>query len=332
VIVFDSVLNGGVTVSYETTAIVWYDKRGFADYANKKNIYRLSYLSEVLEESIEFCNTSTGSDGSEVTYETNDACSVRVDQNPSKSAPFNFYTNGTVKSMIWIVDKSSTPKHFYTNLGNVGHYRTGGATSDTGFVANMTSSSVIEQASVRFKVEPLGSLKYGGRLAKGIAPTSCTIGMRTVNFTLNTSNSKYNTYYMSSNIELGKTVTVTYQRAVTKYTVPTIGESNIIGFEINACNGIVAVEFPDVDKDEYESCEIPSTRQIDIASLLSVSVAAAAGKVVTSTTLAEGTWTVDNKGAILVNITTADYHIIDCGNVKKNAKIYIDSRDAETTP
>ena len=317
---FDTNITGVVQIKYKTRAISAYTINGYYDSTAKTRTYKVQYLNQMLDQSIDVPNTGTNNE--DITINANgDVCKVIVDSNITKDQPFSFYVAGTLGKVIFSDGTSSDTTNAGTPfipIRKIGDFDDTFLNDVTDLVSTipMTMTVTVEEANYPNSVVVL---------PKGITPTGFKVGSIDIDVPF-ANNSGLSKKYYIDRAYAGASLTVAYTVEATKYTVPACGVNNTVKtFDIFACDGVTSGVYPAPNENDTNlvSCALPQTFTVNVKDLLGVNAVDAVGKVVTDS---DGTsYTVDDFGKIYVTMNTSKKLTIDCSNVQSNREIYIDT-------
>lgn len=317
---FDTNVTGVVQIKYKTRAISTYTTNGYYDSTAKTRTYKVQYLNQMLDQSIDVPDTATNDE--DITINNNgDVCKVLVDSNITKDQPFSFYVAGTLSNVIFSDGSLSNT----TNAGVPAlPIRKIGSFDDT-FLDNVTEEDSTIPMTMTVTAEEYSIYYSVVVLPRGITPLGFKVGNIDVEVVSYISQGMNWKFYIDR-VYAGASLTISYTVEAKKYTVPACGVDNTVKtFDIFACDGVTSGAYPAPNEDDTDlvSCSLPQTFTVNIKDLLGVNTVDAVGKVVTDSD--GNNYTVDDFGKVYVNMTEAKKLTIDCSNVQSNREIYIDT-------
>ncbi len=310
-IVLPAPRTGACKVSYLTKCIDrWSADGGVVSYLNQT----ITLTSDSATE-CDKTNDGTGGDTAVIGVD----CVFAVDGNYTRATPVKVFYTGETLGIMLVSQDSATPVNrggsSFVGAGGTVQYFTYTEQGDSGvnvfdkFISQTTYTSKTRQDKTTATIAKLDS-GYGFYLPTTITPTSFMVGGSVISFQSGGSG-KYTT--SNGNLE-GQTCTVFYSVTGYELMIPPCGSNNIKKYELYSCDKSLSVEFGSDDDDQDGNapvpfgCTLPSTGQIDIANLLSVSIDKVAGQTVSSSF---GNLVISSTGRVSVTITAAGTFFIN---------------------
>lgn len=313
VILFDDVLNGIITVTYISKVIQMYQYNGKFDFETRSNIYNVQYLNQILDISIDVCADVLDMGG------LNNNTIELVGEGMSLDTPTQFDVIGTINNISFVSNPSAVPTvvNGYYAYGDFDTTFMLGITVEVGLSVQKSFSATMENLTANYT--DAGVDVFGFYTSNDIEISEAMIGSVIVPLTKYDAGGYY-IYYTTQSRFLNLSITCTYTAIVDRYTIPAVGATNTVrNIDFYNDNGVSTFEYPENDEG---TCLLPTTRLIDVASLLDTEAHKVAGKVVTY----KGTnYTIASNGTFLVYLTTAEKVIVDCGHIKNGCYITIDT-------
>lgn len=317
VILFDAVLNGIITVTYITKVIQMYQYNGKFDFETRSNIYNVQYLNQILDVSIDVCADVLDMGG------LNNNSIELVGEGMSLDTPTQFDVIGTIHNISFVSNPAAVPTVVNT------YYAYG--TFDTTFMLTISKqvglsvsksfSATMENLTANY--DGAGVDIFGFYTSSDVEVTEAMIGSIILPLTKYDAGGYY-IYYTNQSRFLNLSVTCTYTAIVDRYTIPAVGATNTVrNIDFYNDNGVQTFEYPENDEG---TCLLPTTRLIDVASLLDTVAHKVAGKTVT---YLGTTYTIASNGTFLLSLTTQAKVIVDTGHIKKGTYITISTEYAE---
>ena len=320
VILFDTVLNGIITVTYITQVIQMYQYNGKFDFETHSNIYSVQYLNQILDVSIDVC-----ADFLDIGGLNNNSIEL-VGEDISLDTPTQFDVIGTIHNISFVSNPSAIPTvvNTYYAYGEFDTTFMSGITKQVGLSVQKSFSATMENITANYTVA--GVDVFGFYTSNDIEISEAMIGSIILPLTKYDAGGYY-MYYTNQSIFLNLKITCTYTAIVDRYTIPAVGASNTVrSIDFYNDNGVQTFEYPE---EGNGSCLLPTYRTIDVASLLNTTAHNVSGKTIV---YAGVTYTIASNGTALVNLTTAEKVIVDTGLIKKGTHITIDTTYAEFAP
>ena len=321
-ILFNSVVQGFVTVSYSTKAITMYSKNGDFNFFEKTNNYYLTYLNQELNVSLSSCVNTIYSDGLRTT-------SVDlVEEKIVLDGDTHYDVVGEVRNIALIADKTASP--YLVN----GYYAYG--SFDTTFMNTIsiennvsvekTFTSTLEDVTDLVS-DTLTSNVFGFFTSKDITVSETLIGSISLTMTLDSSNVDYNIYYTDLVQYAGYTSTNVYTAIVNRYTIPKVGVSNTVkALDFYMSDSIFSFDYPDETDGTYSAvCQLPAIITLDVAQLLDIEPYKASGLTISYEGVSS---TITSAGTTKINLLTQQRSIIDTSHIRKGSSITVDTTNA----
>ena len=317
VILFDTVLNGIITVTYITKVIQMYQFNGAFDFESRSNRYVVQYLNQILDISIDVCADVLDMGG------LNNNTIELVGESMSLDTPTQFDVIGTINNIAFVSNPSAVPTvvNGYYAYGNFGTTFMTGITIDVGLSVSKSFSATMENLTANY--DGAGVDIFGFYTSSDVEVTEAMIGSVYVTLTKYEAGDYY-IYYTTMSLYLNQSITCTYTAIVDRYTIPAVGASNTVRWiDFYNANGITTFEYPENGEG---TCLLPTTRLVDVASLLDTEAHKVAGKLATYKGI---NYTIASNGTFLVLLSTQEKIVIDTGHIKKGTYITIDTTYAE---
>lgn len=317
VILFDYVLNGIITVTYSSKVIHMYQYNGKFDFESRSNRYVVQYLNQILDISIDVCADVLDMGG------LNNNSIELVGESMSLDTPTQFDVIGTINNIAFVSNPSAVPTmvNGYYAYGTFNTTFMTGITIEVGLSVSKSFSATMENLTANYG--GAGVDIFGFYTSNDIEISEAMVGSIILPLTRYDAGGYY-IYYTTQSRFLNLSVTCTYTAVVDRYTIPAVGATNTVRFiDFYNDNGVTTFEYPEMDEG---SCLLPTTRLIDVASLLDTVAHKVAGKTVT---YLGTTYTIASNGTFLVYLTTQAKVVVDCGHIKKGCYITIDTTYAE---
>ena len=317
VILFDTVLNGIITVTYITKVIQMYQYNGKFDFETRSNIYNVQYLNQILDISIDVCADVLDMGG------LNNNSIELVGEGMSLDTPTQFDVIGTINNISFVSNPSAVPAvvNGYYAYGDFDTTFMLTITKQVGLSVQKSFSATIENLTANYT--DAGVDVFGFYTSNDVEISEAMVGSIILPLTKYDAGGYY-IYYTNQSRFLNLSVTCTYTAIVDRYTIPAVGATNTVRFiDFYNDNGVSTFEYPENDEG---TCLLPTTRLVDVASLLDTEAHKVAGKIVTYL----GTnYTIASNGTFLVSLTTQAKVIVDTGHIKKGTYITISTEYAE---
>ena len=317
-IVLTSNKTGVVSVSYRTRALSIYEKNGKFDFLNKSINYELTYLTQKLDVEIDMCVKVVDGDG------LNDFSIELVGERITKDTDTQFDVIGDVKSLALVSDKTTVPVtvngYYAYGAFDTTFMNTISVQSDISVTKNFSTTIEDVTDNVEGTTEPV----YGFFTTVGLEVDEAFVASVAVGFTKDDSNADYYIYYTTNDTLNGRGVKCTYTALVDRWTIPTVGVSNIVKhIDFYSEDNIHTFNYPNVDDGTYAgACILPVTQILDVSALLDIKPSSLSGQVLIYD---EVNHTINGIGEITINITKAEKIVIDTDFLRKGSSITIDS-------
>lgn len=323
VILLDGVFSGVVEVSYLTRGISLYTTNGKLNFQDKNKYYELIYLNQKLSATIPLCANVVESDG------LNDFSITLVNEKITLDTPTVFDIIGEVKNLALVSDKLSGVFKIVNGYYAYGNFNTSfmnGITKVSGVEAKRTFTTSFENVSGL--VNGVTNNIYGFFTTPDIHISETFVGSTIVPLSKDTTNADYNLYYTTNSSFSGYSTTATYIAIVDRWTIPTVGGSNLVRFiDWYSEDSIYTYKYPDPTNGTYASiCKLPAEIELNISDLIDINPVDLAGERV----YYDGKpYIINPIGVIKIPVTKAESIDIDTSFLRKGSKITIDSSNSE---
>jgi hypothetical protein len=339
VILFDRVRTGAVSITYTTKAVLFYTKNGTYDTLNKQYNYKVQYLTQLLDASVQKCTADESSGGTNNDLRpTETGCRVMV--TPEISRDTNIVieiAEGYLKKMLFIQDSQSSPRDIYgldSRFKALGGFDDGflrGLREEQGVIKTLTIQSTMQDVTA--EVSPNSSTKYYGIIVpKNIVASEIMIGNSVVScMDYNPTNKSYRIYYTHQSVD-GANVVLSYTSRIDRYTIPACGgDNNIKLIDVYTCNTIHTINYPTGgdDKDDPLNvgiCTVPADITLNISALLNLKPEDISGKSISDGT---ASYTIASNGMSVVTISSPTSYKFDTAHLRKGSYITVDANNAE---